>query len=248
MGALFPSLTKLNVAGNQHLGASLRDSTFADYTQLTTLSLANCNFSGALPAALLAPLGRLFADIPGIVGQSQLGPGLGAVDDVDFDVMADVRVVVAFHPVGGLIPDLDHLHCQRSAVGQGVRARSGWDPGFVTGRQAAQERHQQKQGGQTHDASMRLVGGGKPRHFLTAPRCLSPMSLTLPTASYHPLAQAANETLTKEAPVVVDLLSERGKRFYFPAKGILAQGTDTASHQAHSVLASARTRSNNMQL
>ena len=52
------------------------------------------------------------------------------------------------------------------------------------------------------------------------------MSLTLPTASYHPLAQAANETLGKEAPVVLELLSERGKRFYFPAKGILAQGAE----------------------
>jgi aspartate/methionine/tyrosine aminotransferase len=52
------------------------------------------------------------------------------------------------------------------------------------------------------------------------------MSLTLPTAAYHPLAQAANDTLAKEAPAVLDLLSERGKRFYFPAKGILAQGAE----------------------
>jgi aspartate/methionine/tyrosine aminotransferase len=52
------------------------------------------------------------------------------------------------------------------------------------------------------------------------------MSLSLPHASaYHPLAQAANEALAA-APAVLALLSERGKRFYFPAKGILAQGAE----------------------
>ncbi len=52
------------------------------------------------------------------------------------------------------------------------------------------------------------------------------MSLTLPAAALHPLAQAANEVLATEAPVVLDLLAERGRRFYFPAKGILAQGAE----------------------
>jgi aspartate/methionine/tyrosine aminotransferase len=42
----------------------------------------------------------------------------------------------------------------------------------------------------------------------------------------HPLAQAANDALAKETPVVLSLLSERGKRFFFPAKGILAQGAE----------------------
>ena len=42
----------------------------------------------------------------------------------------------------------------------------------------------------------------------------------------HPLAKAANDVLAKDCPVVHDLLSERGKRFFFPAKGILAQGAE----------------------
>jgi aspartate/methionine/tyrosine aminotransferase len=42
----------------------------------------------------------------------------------------------------------------------------------------------------------------------------------------HPLAQAANDALAKDCPVVLDLLSARGKRFFFPAKGILAQGAE----------------------
>ncbi len=45
-------------------------------------------------------------------------------------------------------------------------------------------------------------------------------------APLHPLAQAANEALAKDCPVVLELLSERGKRFFFPAKGILAQGAE----------------------
>jgi aspartate/methionine/tyrosine aminotransferase len=48
----------------------------------------------------------------------------------------------------------------------------------------------------------------------------------MPTAPLHPLAQAANEALRRDTPVVLDLLSERGKRFFFPAKGILAQGAE----------------------
>jgi aspartate/methionine/tyrosine aminotransferase len=45
-------------------------------------------------------------------------------------------------------------------------------------------------------------------------------------AALHPLAVAANEALSKDCPVVFGLLSERGKRFFFPAKGILAQGAE----------------------
>ncbi len=45
-------------------------------------------------------------------------------------------------------------------------------------------------------------------------------------AAPHPLAVTANEALSKDCPVVLDLLSERGKRFFFPAKGILAQGAE----------------------
>jgi aspartate/methionine/tyrosine aminotransferase len=46
------------------------------------------------------------------------------------------------------------------------------------------------------------------------------------TAPLNPLAQAANDALKKDCPVVLDLLSARGQRFFFPAKGILAQGAE----------------------
>ena len=42
----------------------------------------------------------------------------------------------------------------------------------------------------------------------------------------NPLAVAANAAFKADCPVVLDLLSERGKRFFFPAKGILAQGAE----------------------
>ncbi len=45
-------------------------------------------------------------------------------------------------------------------------------------------------------------------------------------APLHPLAQAANDALAKDCPVLLALLAERGKRFFFPAKGILAQGAE----------------------
>ena len=45
-------------------------------------------------------------------------------------------------------------------------------------------------------------------------------------APLNPLAQAANEALAKDTPVVLAMLSERGRRFFFPAKGILAQGAE----------------------
>lgn len=40
------------------------------------------------------------------------------------------------------------------------------------------------------------------------------------------LAESANAVLAAEAPAVLALLSQRGKRFFFPAKGILAQGAE----------------------
>ena len=45
----------------------------------------------------------------------------------------------------------------------------------------------------------------------------------------NPLAEAANEAIRKDCPVVFDLLSERGKRFFFPTQGILAQGAEAIS-------------------
>jgi aspartate/methionine/tyrosine aminotransferase len=54
---------------------------------------------------------------------------------------------------------------------------------------------------------------------------------TLPAGPYHPLAEAANAALASANQTVLDLLSERGKRFFFPAKGILAQGAE-AKQQA----------------
>src|SRR5512140_658916 len=46
------------------------------------------------------------------------------------------------------------------------------------------------------------------------------------TAPLNPLAVAANDALSKDCPAVFEMLSERGKRFFFPAKGILAQGAE----------------------
>ena len=40
----------------------------------------------------------------------------------------------------------------------------------------------------------------------------------------NPLAAEANEAIAKDCPAVFNLLSERGRRFFFPTKGILAQG------------------------
>ena len=48
----------------------------------------------------------------------------------------------------------------------------------------------------------------------------------------HPLAQAANDALAKDCPVVLDMLSARGKRFFFPAKGILAQSAEAKASEA----------------
>jgi len=51
------------------------------------------------------------------------------------------------------------------------------------------------------------------------------MSVT-PVVELNPLAEAANEAIRRDCPVVFELLSERGKRFFFPTKGILAQGAE----------------------
>jgi aspartate/methionine/tyrosine aminotransferase len=50
--------------------------------------------------------------------------------------------------------------------------------------------------------------------------------------SLDPLAEAANQAIRKDCPVVLDLLSERGRRFFFPTAGILAQGAE-AKRKAH---------------
>ena len=42
----------------------------------------------------------------------------------------------------------------------------------------------------------------------------------------NPLAEAANAAIRQDCPAVFELLSERGKRFFFPTKGILAQGAE----------------------
>ena len=42
----------------------------------------------------------------------------------------------------------------------------------------------------------------------------------------NPLAELANEAIRKDCPVIFELLSERGKRMFFPTKGILAQGAE----------------------
>jgi aspartate/methionine/tyrosine aminotransferase len=52
------------------------------------------------------------------------------------------------------------------------------------------------------------------------------------TAALHPLAEAANAAIAKDCPVIFDLLSERGKRMFFPAKGILAQGAEAKQKAA----------------
>ncbi|MEK7413227.1 MAG: aminotransferase class I/II-fold pyridoxal phosphate-dependent enzyme [Planctomycetota bacterium] len=45
-------------------------------------------------------------------------------------------------------------------------------------------------------------------------------------ATLNPLAESANAAIAKDCPVILSMLSERGKRFFFPAKGILAQGAE----------------------
>jgi phosphoenolpyruvate carboxykinase (GTP) len=56
-------------------------------------------------------------------------------------------------------------------------------------------------------------------------RLRSPLSLLKPGAEIRPLATALNETIERENPYVYSMLSEFGKRLYFP-KGILAQSAE----------------------
>lgn len=58
------------------------------------------------------------------------------------------------------------------------------------------------------------------------------MPATQSAAALHPLAESANAALAKDCPVILDLLSERGKRLFFPAKGILAQGAEAKQKAA----------------
>ncbi|MBA3847654.1 MAG: aminotransferase class I/II-fold pyridoxal phosphate-dependent enzyme [Planctomycetes bacterium] len=52
------------------------------------------------------------------------------------------------------------------------------------------------------------------------------MTAQHPLAASNPLAEQLNATLAKDCPIALALLSERGKRFFFPSKGILAQGAE----------------------
>ncbi len=67
---------------------------------------------------------------------------------------------------------------------------------------------------------------GKGSIRLPAERTSDHAPTMIPAPALNPLAQAANQALAADCPVVFDLLSERGKRFFFPAKGILAQGAE----------------------
>ena len=58
-------------------------------------------------------------------------------------------------------------------------------------------------------------------------RLRAPISLLTPGAEIRPLAAELNETIQRENPHVFGMLSELGKRFYFP-KGILAQSAEAA--------------------
>lgn len=51
----------------------------------------------------------------------------------------------------------------------------------------------------------------------------------MPSPRLNPLAQALNDRLEKEAPAVLSMLSEYGRRLYFP-KGILSQSAEAKQH------------------
>ena len=42
----------------------------------------------------------------------------------------------------------------------------------------------------------------------------------------NPLAESLNAVISREAPHLFEMLSELGKRFYFPSKGILSQSAE----------------------
>jgi len=50
-----------------------------------------------------------------------------------------------------------------------------------------------------------------------------------PQAVLNPLAEQANAAIRKDCPAVFDLLSRCGRAFFFPTKGILAQGAQAKS-------------------
>ena len=56
------------------------------------------------------------------------------------------------------------------------------------------------------------------------------------SSTLNPLAIAANDALAKDCPVILQMLSERGKRFFFPAKGILAQGAEAKAKTANATV------------
>jgi hypothetical protein len=47
-----------------------------------------------------------------------------------------------------------------------------------------------------------------------------------PSHPLNPQAEAANGDIRRDCPAVFALLSDRGRRIFFPAKGILAQGAE----------------------
>ncbi len=58
---------------------------------------------------------------------------------------------------------------------------------------------------------------------------------------FNPLAEELNRTIAKESPVVLELLSQKGKRIYFPSKGILAQGMAAKGKEINATLGEAYT-------
>ena len=51
-------------------------------------------------------------------------------------------------------------------------------------------------------------------------------SFDIKALSMNPLAESLNATISAEAPHLFEMLSELGKRFYFPSKGILSQSAE----------------------
>jgi len=60
-------------------------------------------------------------------------------------------------------------------------------------------------------------------------------------SEFNPLAIELNQTIGKENPVVLGLLSPKGKRIYFPSKGILAQGMAAKGKEINATLGEAYT-------
>lgn len=60
-------------------------------------------------------------------------------------------------------------------------------------------------------------------------------------SNMNPLAEELNQTISKESPTVFNLLSRKGKRIYFPSKGILAQGMAAKGKEINATLGEAYT-------